>query len=313
MMSGWSDTAWWRGTLRGVLCAATLLVAAFVPLAGVLGAQAQKAPEPSQGQPESIFKDETEGEPRMPAGVGAARELAKKAEKKISGYGVYWQHALDSLSGNRVCAWAAVGASLVVGVLMLLLGWALLRAAFLPVAAVVGASTGLFMALQVTVGLLPRTGQDMRVSALAFGAVMGLAVFTVAAWKLRSMSWMLVTAAPFFVGSVLLYPLGLVGAAAAIACAAGGLVVGLVVALKRRTSTILATCVLGTLCLTFSWSMLVTLVGSTGLQSWFTAAIEHPYALFACMGMLAIAGADFQFVFGPRDIEPRKPGPRDLT
>lgn len=204
-------------------------------------------------------------------------------------------------------------ASLAVGVALLLFGWALLRAAFLPLSSVVGASTGLFMALEVTVGLLPGATEHTKISVLAAGAVLGLLVFTAAAWKLKSMAWMLVTAAPFLVASVLLYPLGLAGAIAAIGSAIAALAVGLAVALKRRTLTVLSTAVLGTLSLTFCWSLLTYLVGGEGMRAWFNSAIEHPYTLFLSMGVVALLGGDFQFVFGPKDTTSRKPGPRDLA
>ena len=298
-------------TLRVAVALAGIL--ALSQLSAARGADAQEKPKPKESQPTGIFEDASAEESGVPAGIEATRKLAEKAERKISGYGAYWQDALASLSRNRAFAGVAVGASLAVGIALLLFGWAFLRAAFLPLSAVVGASTGLFMALEVTVGLLPGATEHTKISVLAVGAVLGLLVFTAVAWKLKSMAWMLVTAAPFLVASVLLYPLGLAGAIAAIGSALAALAVGLAVALKRRTLTVLSTAVLGTLSLTFCWSLLTYLVGGEGMRAWFSLAIEHPYALFLSMAVVALLGTDFQFVFGPRDTAPSKPGPRDLS
>jgi len=243
----------------------------------------------------------------LPEGVKVAGRFVRQTGQKLAGYGKYWDKALAHLTAKKPFGWLLASVTLGFGVVLLLFGWSFLRAAFVPISAIVGSSAGAFMALEFVVALWPGAGEQKALPVLIIGGAMGALAFVAMAWRVRPLAWMFVAAAPFLVASVLLYPLSSAGRTAAILCAAGGLVAGVAVALRRRASTVISTALLGTLCLTFSWGMLTYLLHSAGARTLFTVAVQNPLALFLCMAVLAFVGADFQFILGARESGPAEP------
>jgi len=219
-----------------------------------------------------------------PPGVEAAGELARGASQRLAGYGARWQQVLARLAANKPFGWLAGVASLALGIMLLFFGWALLRFAFPVLAVVTGCVAGGFLALEFVVVVRPEAGEVSQRLALALGAVLGAVILLGIAHNARPLAWMLMAAAPFLVASVLLYPVGAAGPVVAISCSAFGLAFGI--------------------CLVFCWGLLTHLLSGGGARTLFALALERPLALLLCAVAGTSVGADYQFLFGPRDTAP---------
>ena len=67
-----------------------------------------------------------------------AGRFVRDTGQKLAGYGGYWEEALVHLAARKPVGWVLAVVPLVFGVVLLLFGWSVLRAAFVPISAVVG-------------------------------------------------------------------------------------------------------------------------------------------------------------------------------
>ena len=224
------------------------------------------------------------------------------AEERAQQYAAHWQRAIFVLTQDKSFGWMAAAFLLAFGALSLFFGWALVKSAFLPIAATVGCGAGALLGMHMALLVSPAGWGEPVVRPMIWGGTIGLIALLGAAIKARPLAWMLVVAAPFFVASVVVFPLEPGGALLALISVAGGLLLALFAAIKPRLVAAASSGLLGALCLAFCWGALARLTGLPFLTASFQAAIAHPLALMAGIVLVAVAGADLQCVLGPTDI-----------
>lgn len=242
-------------------------------------------------------------QPTQDSGAAINRAAIKNtAEQQAQRYAQHWQQAISTLTQDKSFGWIAVVFLFAFGSLSMLFGWALVKSAFLPIAAMVGCGTGALGGMQIALIVSPLGGEGVGVRPMIWGGTIGFIALLGAAIKVRPLAWMLVVAAPFFVASVVVFPMEPWGELLAMISVAGGMLLALLAAIKQRLVAAASSGLLGALCLAFCWGALARLTNVHFLNASFNAAIAHPLALMAGILVVAIAAADLQCVLGPTDI-----------
>jgi len=246
--------------------------------------------------------DEEQGPTRGAAAGGGVEEglrAVHRGEERLSAYVDKWRTFLRSLAKNRTGAWLLVLLLAVGGVLSLFLGWTLLNMFFLPGAALVGAAVGGIAAIELTI-IFPG-GEDWGGRAL-FGLAGLLAGAVFLGWtgrKARPLAWLLVVLGPFVVAAIFAAPLGHPGAIVGALLLVSGFALGFASMVWQRGAVIVGSALLGAIGLVFAWGIFCYVVGSDTVVGLCETVLEYPYFILASVLVLALIGADLQFILGP--------------
>ena len=238
----------------------------------------------------------------------SAEQLRLKAEALLGQFAQYANRFLGDLCANPMLGWLGAAVTLALGMVLLMFGWTLLRAVFVPFCAVVGFATGASAAAAIVLSAMPDASPGAKRLLLSAAAVGGTVVYGATALKARPIACMLVVAAPFLAVAALLLPLGGIGVVLGMGAVVLALAFGFGSVLTLRPLAIVSTAALGAVCLAACWGLLGHLLGEGLVRKSADWSISHPLALVVLVLCLAIVGASFQFNVGPREGEP--PAPR---
>ena len=227
----------------------------------------------------------------------AGREATKHIERGAGGLAVYLDRLYDQIAQHPSLQWPAFALGLLAGGVFLLLGWALLRAFFVPTVALAGLVSGGFLGLGAGVAL--GAGKFLVASAAA-GMLAGGALCMFVAKKGKPLGVLLVVFMPFLVLSCALFPFSLWAGLTAFGL---GVLLGCVCTVRMRTTVVVGTSVLGATALMISWRILAGALAGGPVTRSLRWLLEHPLALLAVFCVVLLFGITIQMSAGPGELE----------
>lgn len=229
----------------------------------------------------------------------ATEELAEQAGESASLLADRVNARLAQLVRRPAAAWTAVVALLGGGLALLLFGWAMMKALFLPLSSLIAAATATFLAGEIVLAMSPDSSSALQLGVPAVGAAGAIALNVVLARKARPLAWLMVVLAPFLVLSAFIFPLGPYGKLLAVVTVAVGLAVGFVSTVHHRLLVIVSNSLLGATCLVAGLAVLAQLTRIGAMLSALDWAIRVGWPLPLVVVVLAAAGVNLQLTFGP--------------
>ena len=291
-----------RNLLSVVACLLSVLFVCAVSCTVAQAAEEEKLPgQVGKALAPDELKQPGGKEEKKPEAGEEEKGFAERTQDKLSEFSGPLDRAFKVVAERKVLGLVAVLLLTFLGGLLLLFGWRLLNALFLPFSALVGAALGGFLGFQLAVALSFAGGTGTAVVAGLVGAVSGGLLFAGASVKAQPVAWMLIVSAPFLVVSTFLVPMGTTGQFLAIGTVVVGLGLGFASMMKRQQLVVFSTALLGAICLAFCFGVVTRLTESPALVKALEFTYKYPFALLGAVGLLTLLGADLQFVLAPSE------------
>ena len=228
-----------------------------------------------------------------------AAKLVEQAGEKVKDFAQYADGYLKKATSSPLIGWVVLAVGSLIGALSLFFGWTFVQWLLVPSAPLLGLATGGFTAFCVIQALYTNRPTWFRLTLLAVGVAIGIAVYLFTALKAKPVAAFLVIMSPFMMLAAFLFPysavMGLV-----IFCI--GFLAGFAAMIEVRPLSIIATSVLGGCALVATWGLLSHLLHGQPpfVRDVFEWLMANPDMLAIAWGALVFIGVCFQFATGPR-------------
>lgn len=250
-----------------------------------------------------VLAPQASAQEQKPSPGEAARQqvgrVAAEAAGKIKDFAAYADGYFKHAAASPAAGWFFAAVAALSGALALFFGWALLQSLMVPCAPVLGLATGGFLAFCIVEALYTNRPVWFRLTLLAVGAVLGVALYLFSALKARPVAAFLVIMSPFLILAAFLFSYnGMVG----LVIFTLGFVAGFAAMIEARPLSIVATSMFGSLALLGALGLLSHLLQQQvpAVRNVFTWLIAGPLTVGVAWAVMAFAGCSFQFTTGPR-------------
>lgn len=234
----------------------------------------------------------------------AADTLAKGApstEKGVQLLQAQQQKFLDSLKGfaarMRPVVMVVMGVTGFLGIIILLFGWAIVRALFVPFAMLSGLQTGWAFGWTLALQMGRKDQEFIFAGALAF---LAMVFYGFASWKAKPIGAYLMMLSPFLAAGLMGVQTGMAGPG--YVCLLLGFTVGFLAMRRIRFFMVVATSLVGTELLITTIFLFWALFHVKWLDNALTWTLGTPFMPLIFAGLIFILGCNVQFTMGPGDL-----------